>query len=283
MKDEVTIEVKAARNLREIKRLYRELGSQIIADGISRDIADSNALNFLGPAAMDFRWQAAYDAAEAEAEAREVTFSDYAYDQLAEQHPLSVLVYWDDLIRSERDQPTGLKATVNRSADYLSQHLAWIFGESDGEANFLGCIQFATDLAKCRTALENVLKDGVRFDTSAAACFNDDPLTETGVCGGQLFRRDFKPTDCEHETMRRQVAEWAARPPRKGQKPEKEHPGVTMEFLRAQFPAAFADHTRDKCDLGGRDDIYQCRKCGRRYDESGYWLAVKQHYEGLAG
>ena len=167
---ETTEPIKAARNLREIKRLYRELGSQIIADGISRDIADSNALNFLGPAAKDSQWEAAYDAAEAWADVRDETFVDYAGDQLGENHPLGVLTYWEDLVRMERDQPTNLKATVNRAADYLRDRLDWMFGETEGEANFLGCMQFAADLKQCRAALENVLKDGYRAQRIRAEC-----------------------------------------------------------------------------------------------------------------
>ena len=167
---EVSEQVKAARNLREIKRLYRELGSQIIADGISRDISDSNALNFLGPVAKDSQWEAAYDAAEALADERDETFVDYACDQLGADHPLGVLTYWEDLIRMERDQPTNLKATVNRGADYLRDRADWMFSETDGEANFIGCMQFAADLKQCRAALENVLKDGVRYEQTETPC-----------------------------------------------------------------------------------------------------------------
>ena len=171
MKDKVTTEaIKATRNLREIKRLYRELGSQIIADGISRDIADSDALNFLGPVAKDSQWEAAYDAAEALADERDETFVDYAQDQLGENHPLGVLTYWDDLVRLERDQPTSLKATVNRGADYLRDRADWMFGETEGEANFIGCMQFAADLKQCRAALENVLRDGVRAEWTRVNC-----------------------------------------------------------------------------------------------------------------
>ena len=171
---ETTEAIKAARNLREIKRLYRELGSQIIADGISRDIADSDALNFLGPVAKDSQWEAAYDAAEALADVRDETFVDYAGDQLGENHPLGVLTYWEDLIRMERDQPTSLKATVNRGADYLRDRADWMFGETDGEANFIGCMQFAADIKQCRAALENVLHDGVRPDRTETPCEVDD-------------------------------------------------------------------------------------------------------------
>jgi hypothetical protein len=37
------------------------------------------------------------------------------------------------------------------------------------------------------------------------------------------------------------------------------------------------------CDQGGRDDVYRCRRCGRYYTTSEYWLAVKDHYERQAG
>lgn len=278
---EVTDQVRAARNLREIVRLDGHLRAQVYFAAVNRDVSNLDALNYFGPAANPEAWENVYQTATDTAARDDVKFIEYADDQVGRHHPLFVLASWSDIIRDQRDEPTDLRATVKREADYIGEHLDWIYGD-DGhsEPNFWANDELSDDLSKCRATLEGVLKDGVRHDTSAAACFNDDAESDTGKCGGQLIRRTLKRDGCEHETLRRQVAEWAARPERKG---EREHPGVTMEFVRALNPAVFADHVRGECDLGGRDDVYQCRKCHRRYDEAGYWLAVMEHYERQAG
>lgn len=281
---ETTEAVRIARDLRAIEQLYVDLHWQVIASTNDPDFPGGRALNMIGPVANPTTWEYQYEAAEAKvwnSEAQMATFSDYGSDQVAsEDHPVFVLGGWAMLIREERNQPSDLTMTLSRATDYLRKSIEWMLSVDEyGDRVFLAADELTRDLNRVRGAMESVLITGTRHDTSAAACFNDPENLGT-LCGGQLVRRTLKRQACKHDLHRAEVAQWAARPEVEG---EREHPGVTLEFIRTLNPALFDDHTRKNCDLGGRDDVYQCRVCRRRYDEAGYWLAVKQHYERLAG
>lgn len=108
----------------------------------------------------------------------------YAQDQTGETHPLLVLATWGDAIRDERGQPSDLKATISRAADYLRESIDWcLTSNDDGDLNFIAIDQLEADLRKVRAHLENILKDGYRPDLGVP-CMD---------CGTSLIK-DWGPT-----------------------------------------------------------------------------------------
>lgn len=145
------VRVGVARNLRAIVELYE----QIPDHAQSKGDPDGEAVLMLGhvanPEAFNYRLDAAKDAS-------------HAADQF-EADLLFMLASWEDMIREERDQPTDLRATVQRAADYLRDAVTWMLSDDeDGNTRFLAIDQMAADLARVRSHLENVLKDGIRSD-----------------------------------------------------------------------------------------------------------------------
>ena len=164
-----TFRIDTARDLREIVRLCDELEEEAIHRANDREMPGGDALVMLGPAANLEAWEHRFETAE-----RTGADTTYASLQEAEMHPLLVLATWEDAIREEREQPTDLTATIPRAADYIAKSVEWLIGvDEDGDANFLGVDALSADLRKCRSALENVLHDGVRAEFAQVKCIND--------------------------------------------------------------------------------------------------------------
>lgn len=89
---------------------------------------------------------------------------------------LDVLVFWEELWRAELDQPTQLRPTLDRVADYLDGQLHAIAGTRLFP-------HLAKDLARTVRQVENVLHDGVRPDVSRVPCWD---------CGARLEKRYAK-------------------------------------------------------------------------------------------
>ena len=263
MTDDLRLRNDLATVLRAIVDLYGNLEDEAAHRYASKDMPGGDALVMLGPAANLAAWENQIDTAERlyfEGRAAWIELDDLDTDPAP---PLLVLASWVDIIREERGQPTDLRATVKREADYLVRSLDWIV------ENFLPVDELARDLSALRGRLEAVLKDGTRFDTSATACFKDDDEAETGRCGGQLVRRTLQRRDCLHVARAIDMSKGAA------------DPVIVLRRMLLAFPEDEAEHKR--CDQGGRDDVYRCRKCEKFYTESEYWLAVREHYERQAG
>lgn len=126
-------------------------------------IPGGDALNMLGPAANLEAWQHRYETLE---DAGFGPHQDYVYDQIdVDDHPLLVLAGWEDVIRDHRNQPSDLKATVNRAADYIRGQLDWLIGYSDHDTpNFLPIDALVADLRRVRARLERLLHDGEQVD-----------------------------------------------------------------------------------------------------------------------
>lgn len=256
-----------ARDLRKVEQLAPDLHWQAMAAFTDRDFPGGLALNMLGPSANPELWEATYESAEAEvwnSDQPMTRFSDYASDQvLSEAHPVYVLEQWTRIIREEREQPTGLKATLSREADYLRKSLDWSTRTTiDGALEWPPVTEMATELHQLVRAMENALSEGDRLDASASACFKDDPLTKSGRCGGRLVRAMLKRQTCPHVELARQSAS-------------------SLSQLLAHSPSLAKAHK--SCDQGGRDDVYRCQKCEKMYTTAEYWLAVREHYELEAG
>lgn len=168
------VRVQVARDLREIVRLWRLLPEEAAEQGAGRDAGSLDALNLAGPAANLEAWQHRFETAEALDRD-----TGYASDQTAELHPLLVLATWEDAVRDERDQPTDLRATVERAADYLRDSIDWMLGTNEwGDLNFIAIDQLAEDLRRCRRMLEDVTREGVR----------DDKGVPCMICGTNLVK-----------------------------------------------------------------------------------------------
>lgn len=147
--DKVRIQV--ARDLRAIVELY----GQLPAEAEHRGDPTGEAVLLLGNVgnveAFGWKIDAAKDAS-------------HAADQV-ELDALFVLGSWEEVVREERDQPSDLRARVDRAADYLRGSVDWMLSDDQhGNMRFLGVDQMATELAAVRNHLENVLKAGDRSD-----------------------------------------------------------------------------------------------------------------------
>ena len=256
-----------ARDLRDVEQMAPDLHWQAMAAFMDKDFPGGLALNMLGPSANPELWEATYESAEAEvwnSNQPMTRFSDYASDQvLSESHPVYVLEQWTRIIREERQQPTGLTATLSREVDYLRGSIDWCTRHNEhGELAWPEVTIMADELHRLVRAMENALAEGDRLDASASACFKDDPLTESGRCGGRLVRAMLKRQTCPHVALARQSAS-------------------SLSQLLAHSPSLAKQHK--SCDQGGRDDVYRCQKCEKMYTTAEYWLAVREHYEREAG
>lgn len=175
--DKVRVDV--SRDLRAIVELFGDLPEHAESEGDPTGEAVMLLGNVGNVEAFGYRIDAAKD-------------TSHAADQV-ELDALFVLATWEDAIREERDQPTDLRATVPRAADYLRESLTWALSNDEyGNLTFLGIDQMQTDLAKVRSHLENVLKAGDRSDRGA-------PCLQ---CGTALVK-DWG--DCDEECAREVV------------------------------------------------------------------------------
>lgn len=212
-----------ARDLREIGQLCRYLrveawrrGGTNSAPG--RGLPGGDAMNMLGPVATTAVWSHKLDALEAEhyrrleagARTRWPEIYEFGDD---EQPPLQVLADWEDIVRKERDQPTGLRVTLDRSLAYLSKSVAWLAGESaiTGLPNFEPADALAYDLARLRRRLEAILHSGP--DDNTVPCIrctgetrgrlhpiwgdaidgeDDQWRCDSETCGALLTREDYR-------------------------------------------------------------------------------------------
>lgn len=148
-------------DLDEIKRLCGLLLAEAVEVGV-----DSEAANLAGPAADPeaAMWRRLHE-----------------YDRLHEiagepdRHPLTVLGTWDFMLREDYDQPTALRCTVARAADYLAGQLDRL--AQDPEQDWA---LFAAEIHACRAHLEDVLGEGMRPERGAPcpACEPAPPLTK---------------------------------------------------------------------------------------------------------
>lgn len=243
-----------AQDLTEIVRLYGELNDEAESRASHKGIPGGDALVYLGPVSLTADWQARFDAAE---ESGDDTM--YANDQVAERHLLIVLGDWSENVRTERGERTALRITVERAADYLRKVLPWIVEEYDAAP------MMASELRGCRSALENLLHDGVRHDRAEVECLqpvgepDDDGTVES--CGGRLELRYRTRRDCKHVRMAEKSAKGLL------------DPAVVLRRLLREFPDVAAEHAN--CDQGGREDLYRCERCLTTYNEAQYWTAVR--------
>lgn len=167
------VRIRVARDLRAIVELYGDLPEHAEAMGDP----EGEAVLLLGHVASAEAFGHRLDAARD---------TSHAADQV-ERDVLFTLVSWEELIREERDQPSDLRATVPRAADYLRDSLTWCLSDDEnGDLRFLGIDQMADEIAGVRAHLENVLKAGDRSDRGV-------PCLQCGV----ELTKDWGETEAE--------------------------------------------------------------------------------------
>jgi hypothetical protein len=285
------LRIAIARDLRQIEQLVIELHWQVEASPNAKDFPGGTALHMAGPAVVLQDWEIQYARKETLQRFDPDTGDDrwegplspkgeptsnlhdpaiYQSEADAAEQPLNVLGYWTRRIREERDQPTNLKPTVGREVDYLRKQIDWMLAP---EGWWPGTPALADDLRTLVRALENTLLVGSRVDRSAAACFHEPAGDGTGVCGGELVRITLRRRECAH---------WQAAKQRVG-RPWSANVSVDwmLAWMLSHDPSAAREHKT--CDQGGRDDVYRCLRCEKKYTPAEYWLAVKDGYERNVG
>ena len=155
---------KVRADIREVVRLSGQLMDEAIEKGV-----DSEAANLAGPAADPEAWSWRRLAAWERGADVTVLEDDDPH------HPLAVLGRWDFMLRADYDQPTALRCTLERAADYLDGQLHRV--AQDPEQDFA---LLASEVRACRGHLEDVLADGRRRETGAPcpACGVAPPLVK---------------------------------------------------------------------------------------------------------
>lgn len=206
------LRVKIARDLRAVEELWGNLIEEAMFRSSDKEFPGGNALTYAAPAGNLEAWQNRYETAERVAAEAQVEFAskfggrDYAGDQEAELHPLLVLGTWEDIVRDERDQPTDLRATVARAADYLRNSLDWMFAlAADEQMRFARADKMSVEIHRCRAMLENLLMDGERAEFARVTCtepncdekprlmkvYGEEAATDHHKCPACRARYDF--------------------------------------------------------------------------------------------
>lgn len=166
---------KMARELRSIKELHGDLEDQAIHHSDDADMPGGFAMVMLGPSAN----MEAYNYRVLSVIMGRIDGNDGEDDFDSDPAPpLLVVAGWEDLVRDALDRPTDLKATVERSCDFLGKQLDWLWGvDEDGDPNYEPVEELAIDLRKLRVRMEDVLLAGERYEFTETPCDQDD-------CGG---------------------------------------------------------------------------------------------------
>lgn len=163
-----------------------------------------------------------------------------------------LLEQWEDVWRAELGSRVRHRTLLSTSK-FLIEHLSWAAQRTSSFPDFVH------ELARHAALLEVVLNDGVRPEAGAAPCFR---------CAGELERQSAEPSMCSHAWAASQLAERYDEPRFKTVH--------LLVYLERYHPETYEEHR--KCQQGGRADTYVCARCHWRYDQRGYWLAVREEF-----
>lgn len=163
---EVTPQTRAARHLTQIVHMYADLSTEAVNRASSKDMPGGDAMVLLAPGADLAAYK--YRQMSAIMGRIDVPIDDTEGDP---DPVLMVLAYWANELRAERGEITDLPPTITRCADYIRQSLDWAFSDQAGEFDTEGLL---TDLARLRTRMEAVLKQGYRPDRTEVPCLTED-------------------------------------------------------------------------------------------------------------
>lgn len=157
----MTTIAKVAENLREIAALAGQLEARAIDRGGDADVPGGEATLAQATVASLAMWQELLDQAEAFGP---VDLQDELDDD--QWPPLQVLWYWSEVWRAERDMYVPKRPSIATEAAFLAlpevlEH-AW-----NHEPHW---DDFAADVRRARTTLENIIRAGRRADRSRVVC-----------------------------------------------------------------------------------------------------------------
>lgn len=184
---------KVAQHLSAIEDLSCHLEAQAIAKANDREMPGGDAMVALAGVANIEAWQNVVDttlrlAYQAGEEPPEID------DDETFEPPLQTLCFWSEQLRREHGDEYDKRPTISSEAGYLRFMLNWLWENEPRWSDF------ARDIAKARTRLENVLYAGVRVERGVPCMYDE--------CGGVRLvrhidddgtRTDWRCPKCRRE------------------------------------------------------------------------------------
>ena len=157
---------KVARDLTAIEDLACHLEAQAIHKANDREMPGGAAMVSLAGVANLEAWQNVVDttlrlAYEYGEELPELD------DEDGWEPPLQTLCFWSEQWRRELDAEYGQRPTISSEANFIRYSLNWAW---ENEAHWS---DFADDIKKARSRLENVLYDGVRVERGVPCLYDE--------------------------------------------------------------------------------------------------------------
>lgn len=177
--------VAVARDLTEIVELAGHLEDQ--AEHKANDpeyLPGGSAMVALGPVANLEAWEHQFEARE-----RLGRDHDHVRDEDDQwEPPLQTLCFWSEQWRAEHGAEYGKRPTIASEAAFIRWALDWAW---DNEIHW---DDFARDIARCRTRMENLLYAGDRAERGVPCMYDE--------CGGVRLVRKLAPKrDAEGEKV----------------------------------------------------------------------------------
>lgn len=178
---------------------------------------------------------------------------------------------WEDAWRREHQHPAASWVmTIPTAIGYLRANIGWA---AQWHPSF---DEFAADLLRLRGALIAVTRAGRKPDRTVT-CMH---------CREDRLERPFNPPrPCRHVLpVPRLLVPTAAAGGWRWAGPGEQVAGWRYPTrLEYEARTELVEAWHEECRQGGRlDDRWECPRCGARYDEAAYWLAVKADLEAEA-
>lgn len=159
---------KVARNLTAILELSANLEAQAIEKANDRLMPGGLAMVALAPVANLDEWAEQLEAAEHRHQANPDRWKfPVIEDEDDWEPPLQTLRFWSEAWRTHHGMTYGTVITLDSEANFIRWALGWAW---DHEEHW---DDFAADVAKTRSRLENVLNAGTRPERSRVVCDRD--------------------------------------------------------------------------------------------------------------
>lgn len=168
--------VKVTRDLREIEALHATLREQAAARAGDSRMPGGNAMTMLAPVADPEAYTNLIDAADREhfkwcprVTHAKCRFAEHVDDEDADwESVLQLLLFWSEQWRYEHGNVSDFRPTVGTEAAFLRHILNWAWQH---EPRFS---DFAADVRKARTTIENELYAGNRMERTRVPCTEDE-------------------------------------------------------------------------------------------------------------
>lgn len=177
---------KVARDLREIERMHAALFDRAVDMSRSRDLPGGDAMAALGNVGSPGEWAELLAAEElyhlsmcAKTDHRQCRYAFVDEDDEEHEPPLQTLLFWSEAWRAEHGYELGRRPTIRSEVNFIRGVLDWAW---DNEVHF---DDFAADVRKVRSRLENLLRQGIRSERGAPCLYDQ--------CRGVRLVRKLEP------------------------------------------------------------------------------------------